>query len=133
MLVEIGSGDLIDKITILEIKSERIGDPAKLAHIRHELAMLETVRRTHLLDTPALARLEGELKDVNRRLWDVEDDIRNCESRADFGPAFIELARAVYITNDRRAALKKAINLATGAAIVEEKSYAGEGAATAGR
>lgn len=124
ILVEIGSGELIDKITILQIKAERIADPSKLVNVRHELAVLEAARRTHGVAGRELAALEADLKAVNLRLWVIEDEIRACEARGDFGDAFIALARAVYGTNDRRAALKKSINLLTGAAIVEEKSYA---------
>lgn len=125
ILVGIGSGELIDKITILEIKAERITDAAKLANVRHELAVLEAARRDHLPGLPALAEIEAALKVVNLALWDVEDEIRVCEAQGEFGERFVELARAVYKTNDRRAALKKEINRLTGAAIVEEKSYAG--------
>ena len=124
LLVEIGPGELIDKITILRIKSERMSDPARLANVRHELAVLERARNAHLSDSTDLRALEADLKVINEQLWDIEDDIRNCEKQGDFGPTFIGLARAVYKTNDRRAALKKKINLLTGAAIVEEKSYA---------
>lgn len=123
ILIEVGPGELIDKITILHIKSERMDDEDKLRNVRHELAVLEAARREHLPDLPALRTLEAELKAVNEALWVIEDDIRDCEARRDFGPAFIELARSVYRQNDRRAALKKEINLLTGSSIVEEKSY----------
>lgn len=120
---EIGSGELIDKITILQIKSERIGDPAKLANVRHELALLEKVRDENLESGDELQALAEQLKSINESLWEIEDDIRACEAVKDFGEKFIELARAVYKTNDKRAAVKKEINLLTGAAVVEEKSY----------
>jgi hypothetical protein len=123
ILIEIGPGELIDKITILNIKVERMRDAAKLANVRHELEVLEAARRARLPDSPALRTLEAELKVVNEALWVIEDDIRDCEARKDFGAAFIELARSVYKRNDRRAALKKEINLLTGSRIVEEKSY----------
>lgn len=123
ILIEIGPGELIDKITILRIKSERMGDAAKLRNVRHELEVLEQARREHLPDSAALRSLEAELKAVNEALWVIEDDIRDCEARRDFGPAFIELARSVYKSNDRRAAIKKELNLLTGSSIVEEKSY----------
>jgi hypothetical protein len=122
--IEVGPGELIDKITILRIKSERIGDAAKLRNIRYELDVLETARQENLLDTDELRSLEAELKAVNEALWVIEDDIRECEAKQDFGPRFIDLARSVYKQNDRRAALKKQINQLTGSAIVEEKSYA---------
>lgn len=121
--IEVSPGELIDKITILEIKEERIAEPARLANIRYELGLLRAVRAEHLADSAALARLEGELKSVNETLWQVEDDIRDCEAAGDFGPRFIELARAVYRTNDRRAVLKREIGALFGARLVEEKSY----------
>ncbi len=123
ILIEIGPGELIDKITILHIKSERMRDEDKLRNVRYELTVLEAARREHLPDLPVLRTLEADLKAVNEALWVIEDDIRDCEARRDFGPAFIELARSVYKQNDRRAALKKEINLLTGSSIVEEKSY----------
>ncbi|MEX0838653.1 MAG: DUF6165 family protein [Parvibaculum sp.] len=123
VLIEVGPGELIDKITILRIKSERMSDAAKLANVRHELDVLEKARAENLADGADLRRLEADLKAVNEALWVIEDDIRQCEADKDFGPAFVELARSVYKQNDRRAALKKEINLLTGSSIVEEKSY----------
>lgn len=121
--IEAGSGELIDKITILEIKSARTEDRQKLANIRYELDTLANTRDRALPASDKLTRLTQQLKTVNETLWDIEDDIRRCEAQKDFGPRFIELARAVYRTNDRRAELKKQINLLTGASIIEEKSY----------
>ena len=123
ILIEVGPGELIDKITILRIKSERMSDAAKLVNVRHELDVLERARKENLQESSELKRLEAELKSVNESLWDIEDDIRQCEADKDFGDKFIGLARAVYKTNDKRAAIKKEINLLTGSAIVEEKSY----------
>ena len=123
ILTEIGSGELIDKITILEIKSERMSDAAKLQNVRHELSVLSATRDAHLGDVDGLDALAAQLKEINEALWVIEDDIRACEAEKDFGQKFIDLARAVYITNDKRAAVKKEINLLTGATIVEEKSY----------
>ncbi len=123
IMAEIGAGELIDKITILEIKLERIVDPDKLKNVRHELAVLSATRDAHLVDIAGLADLALQLKTINEALWVIEDDIRACEAQKDFGAHFIELARAVYITNDKRAAVKKQINLLTGARIIEEKSY----------
>jgi hypothetical protein len=123
VLIEVGPGELIDKITILRIKSERMDDAAKLANVRHELEVLEGARGANIADSAELRRLEGALRAVNEALWVIEDDIRQCEAGKDFGPKFVELARSVYRQNDRRAALKKEINLLTGSAIVEEKSY----------
>jgi hypothetical protein len=124
ILVPTAPGELIDKLTILRLKSERITDAAKLANIRHEMAVLQATADAALPPGPELARLWDELYQINARLWVIEDDIRLCESAGDFGPAFIALARAVYVTNDDRARVKKAINLHLGSAIVEEKSYA---------
>jgi len=123
VLIEVGAGELIDKITILVIKSERMTDPAKLANVRHELEVLTRAREENLASSLELDRLEGELKQVNAALWVIEDDIRACEAEKDFGPRFIELARSVYIQNDRRAAIKKSINELCGSSVVEEKSY----------
>lgn len=121
--IEISPGELIDKITILRIKSERITDSAKLENVRYELGLLSTAREHSLSESTALTHLETGLKSVNEALWQIEDDIRDCERAKNFGPRFIELARAVYITNDRRAALKREIGVLFGTAIVEEKSY----------
>ncbi len=124
IMTAIAPGELIDKITILRIKSERISDEAKLKNIRTELDILQKTQAEEVPQSAEMARLEGELKTVNEALWDIEDDIRDCERAKDFGEEFIRLARAVYITNDKRAALKKEINLLLGSTIVEEKSYA---------
>ncbi|HTV32396.1 MAG TPA: DUF6165 family protein [Methylocella sp.] len=117
------AGELFDKITILEIKEQRIGEPEKLAHIRHELALLNKLKAECGFGGGGLAALESELRSVNGFLWEVEDALRGHEARRDFGAAFVEFARQVYKTNDRRAALKKEINLLCHSAIVEEKSY----------
>ncbi len=122
--VDITPGELIDKITILEIKTQRIADAAKLKNIRKELDLLTRARDTALTPSPDLERLTAELRTANETLWTVEDDIRDCERKRDFGDAFVELARRVYKTNDRRAELKRAINELLGAAFREEKSYA---------
>lgn len=123
ILVEIGSGELIDKITILQIKSERMSDAAKLANVRLELTELSAARDANLPASDELEALSARLKGINEALWVIEDDIRACEAEKDFGEKFIALARAVYVTNDQRAAVKKQINLLTGAKIIEEKSY----------
>ncbi len=123
VLVPISVGELMDKITILEIKSERIKDPVKLENIARELGALRAVRLGDGIDRTTLDRLAAELTRVNARLWEVEDEIRECEAQGDFGEKFIALARAVYELNDERARLKKAINLASGSRLVEEKSY----------
>ncbi len=124
ILVEIAPGELIDKITILQIKSERMTDAAKLKNVQYELETLEKARRKAVPDSPELAAAAAELKTVNQTLWEVEDALRECERKGDFGPRFIELARSVYRTNDRRAALKRRINELLGSRLIEEKSYA---------
>ena len=120
--VPVSWGELIDKITILEIKSERISDPSKLGNIRRELDLL-TAKLGANAGEPAVLRIKDGLRDVNGSLWDIEDEIRACENAGDFGSRFIELARSVYITNDRRAELKRELNTALGSDLVEEKSY----------
>lgn len=125
LMVEVSVGEVLDKITILEIKDQRITDPAKLANVRAELTTLNDTLAGVLKPTAELEVLRKELFDINAELWVIEDEIRECETAKDFGPRFIELARAVYFTNDRRAAVKKQINLAVGSRLVEEKSYAG--------
>lgn len=122
ILVPISVGELIDKIVILEIKSERIRNTNQLANVANELGALRAVRLGDV-DRARLDALSAELKRVNARLWDVEDAIRECDARADFGTDFVELARAVYRLNDERAQLKKAINVLSGSRLVEEKSY----------
>lgn len=124
VLVPVSWGEVIDKITILEIKAERLTDPAKLANVTKELAALVAVRDREFPGHAGLAALAAELKAINEKLWVIEDDIRDCERAKDFGPRFIELARAVYFTNDERALVKRRINELLGSALVEEKSYA---------
>lgn len=125
MMVEVSVGEVIDKITILELKNAKISDPAKLANVQAELTTLNDTVAAALTPTAELDALRAELYAINAALWEIEDEIRICESRGDFGPRFIELARAVYVTNDQRATVKKKINLAVGSRLVEEKSYAG--------
>ncbi|HEY6992792.1 MAG TPA: DUF6165 family protein [Xanthobacteraceae bacterium] len=122
VLVPISAGELMDKIAILEIKSERIKNLSQLENVLHELGALRAIRLDNV-DRAVLDRLCAELKQVNAKLWDIEDAIRECDARGDFGDAFIELARAVYRLNDERARLKKAISLASGSRLIEEKSY----------
>ena len=121
--IEVSPGELIDKITILEIKAERIEDAAKLGNVLAELEILQSARATGIADDPELDRLTEALGQVNRTLWEVEDALRDCEHAGEFGPRFVELARSVYLTNDRRSALKREINLLLGSRLVEEKSY----------
>ena len=121
--VPISPGELLDKITILQIKSERISDPAKVANVRTELEMLEKVWREAVEADAEIIALTQELKRINEALWEIEDDIRDEERNKRFGDRFIELARAVYVTNDDRANAKKKVNLHLNSTIVEEKSY----------
>lgn len=122
--VEIAPGELIDKITILEIKSERIEDPDKVQNVQIELDVLATARAEKLPQSADLEELHARLKQINEALWAIEDDIRECERTKDFGDTFIQLARSVYQTNDQRAAVKREINELLGSRLVEEKSYA---------
>jgi hypothetical protein len=122
--IEIGPGELIDKITILEIKAAHIDAREKLINIRHELEVLRQARAVAIPPSQALADLTTQLRSINEALWRIEDDIRDCERARDFGQPFIALARAVYRTNDQRAAVKRQINELLSAVIVEEKSYA---------
>ena len=121
--VPISPGELLDKITILQIKSERIGDPVKVANVRTELEMLEQVWNEAVEIDAEISALTAELKKINEALWEIEDDIRDEERNKRFGERFIELARAVYVTNDERANAKKKVNLHLNSTIVEEKSY----------
>jgi hypothetical protein len=121
--VEIGAGEIIDKITILEIKRDRIADSTRREHVCKELEALESVRARTLDPGADLDRLTMELRGVNEALWSIEDEIRLCERRGDFGPRFIELARSVYHKNDERSAVKAKINELTGSNIIEQKLY----------
>ena len=123
ILVEISPGEMIDKITILLIKSERIKDGMQLANVRHELDILSAKMDKDIPRSPDLDILVSELKSVNEALWGIEDDIRDCERAEEYSQLFIDLARSVYITNDKRADLKRDINLLLGSRIMEEKSY----------
>ena len=123
ILIPISPGELLDKITILQIKSERIDDPVKVANVRTELDMLNKVWQESVEADAEIETLSAELKSINEALWDIEDDIRDEERNKRFGERFIELARAVYVTNDERANAKKKVNLHLNSTIVEEKSY----------
>ena len=122
ILVPISVGELIDKITILELKSERIKNSGQLDNIARELGALRAVPLGDV-DRAMLGTLSEELKRINAELWDIEDAIRECDARGDFGDAFIAHARAVYRLNDERSRVKKAINVASGSRLSEEKSY----------
>ena len=124
-VVPVSWGELIDKITILEIKAARISDPARRANVVRELEALTEARDRGGALPASVEEPTCDLRAVNEWLWDIEDEIRECEKHGDFGPRFVELARSVYKTNDRRAALKRRINDLLGSALVEEKSYKG--------
>ena len=121
--VPVSVGEVLDKITILQIKLAHISDPAKRANIQNELNALLPLVAGDPFTTDQMQALMAELKSVNEVLWDIEDDIREKEAAKSFNAEFISLARAVYVTNDRRAEIKKQINLATGSDFIEEKSY----------
>ncbi|MFC7301676.1 DUF6165 family protein [Cognatiluteimonas weifangensis] len=123
LLVPVSYGELLDKIAILQIKSERMTDPDKLANVRNELSALERTWLAHPAASGDIADLRARLKAVNERLWGIEDEIRIKEKAQAFDAEFIRLARSVYVENDERARIKKAINLALGSTYVEEKSY----------
>jgi hypothetical protein len=122
--IPVSWGELVDKITILRIKTERITASEARQNVARELAMLSRVAG-HAIDSPAMSLLIAQLRDVNEELWEIEDSIRECEAKSDFGQRFVQLARSVYKKNDLRAALKRRINDALGSELIEEKSYAG--------
>ncbi len=121
--VPVSPGEVLDKITILEIKSERIADAEKLANVKRELELLQASWREHVDEDETVKRIHAEMKAINEELWEIEDDIRDKEKAREFDEVFIKLARAVYVTNDKRANAKKDLNLYLGSEIVEEKSY----------
>ncbi len=121
--VPVSFGELLDKISILQIKSERMSDAAKLANVRSELSALEKTWMAHPAAGGDIAQLRVQLRQVNERLWDIEDEIRVKEKAQEFDEEFVRLARSVYFENDERARVKKDINLALGSSYVEEKSY----------
>lgn len=123
ILAPISAGELVDKITILRVKAARIGDVAKEANVRKELALLEGIAAEALTPSAELDALTAELTAINAALWDIEDGKRACERNQTFGPQFVELARRVYMDNDKRAAVKRQINELAGSDIVEEKSH----------
>jgi hypothetical protein len=124
ILVPLSPGELLDKITILRIKSERMSDPAKVTNVRRELAALQETWARSVYGTASLSTDVEALEAVNLRLWVIEDEIRAKERAKAFDAEFIRLARAVYVENDERAAIKRRINMKLGSNIIEEKSYA---------
>ncbi len=123
ILVPTAPAELIDKLTILRLKSEKMTDADKLANVRHEMKVLTATADKAIEMSAELRSLWDALYAINADLWAIEDDIRAFEARSDFGAGFVALARAVYVTNDERARIKKEINLLLGSQIVEEKSY----------
>lgn len=123
ILVPVSPGEVLDKITILQIKSERIQDEAKLVNVRRELTLLQETWSGSVTEDKKIRELRSQLKEINEALWDIEDAIRDEERKQIFDERFIELARNVYFTNDRRSRVKKELNLHLGSQIVEEKSY----------
>ena len=123
ILAPISSGELIDKISILKIKKKKISSKAKLNNINKELFYLNKIYLKFLVKTKKLLFYERELLKINKILWDIEDKIRLLELKKDFNNKFIDLARSVYINNDKRSEIKKKINKLTGSNLVEEKSY----------
>jgi transcriptional regulator of nitric oxide reductase len=121
--VPVSPGEVLDKITILEIKSERMTDPEKVANVRVELVLLQKTWAAAITEDDTIRDLHAQLKEINEALWEIEDDIRDKERAKEFDERFIELARSVYFTNDRRSEVKKKLNLHLGSQIVEEKSY----------
>jgi hypothetical protein len=121
--VPVSPGEVLDKITILEIKSERISDPDKLVNVKRELELLQTSWQQFVDEDETVRSIHAKLKSINEDLWGIEDDIRDKERAREFDQVFIDLARSVYVTNDRRADAKKELNLYLGSEMVEEKSY----------
>jgi hypothetical protein len=121
--VPVSPGEVLDKITILEIKSERINDPGKLVNVKRELELLQASWQQFVDEDETVSSIHAKLKSINEDLWGIEDDIRDKERAREFDQVFIDLARSVYVTNDRRADAKKELNLYLGSEMVEEKSY----------
>ena len=123
IMTEISAGELLDKISILEIKLNKIQDKESLTEIKKEYTSLKETQNSHIKLTPDLENLTKELKEINLRLWDIENDKRACEKDKNFGKAFINLSRNVYLNNDKRAKIKSDINKILGSNIVEIKEY----------
>ena len=124
LIVKTSPGEFLDKLTILEIKSERIRDHKKLENVERELAHLRVIWSESSLSKVDVSALLSELREINESLWEVEDQIRLKEAANQFDDEFIQLARSVYLTNDRRAAIKRELNITLGSELIEEKSYA---------
>tara|TARA_Y200000002_G_C22488285_1_gene581860 strand:- start:432 stop:815 length:384 start_codon:yes stop_codon:yes gene_type:complete len=122
--VVLSVGELIDKITILQLKMKFIKNKKQLKNIKTELDTLKPLLKENNLETPEINRHFSELYEINLELWKIEDEIREKERQTDFGSEFVSLARSVYFTNDKRAEIKKKLNLISGSELIEEKSYA---------
>jgi hypothetical protein len=126
VLVPISVGELYDKISILEIKSERLTDPAKLGNVNYEMRLLNDIaKESEYAEQEKIKGLFLKLKEVNTNIWEAEDTIRDCERRGAFGEGFLDTARSIYRLNDARAAVKREISVLTSSAVIEEKSYSG--------
>ena len=123
ILTPVSPGEILDKITILEIKAVQITDKEKHINVKHELSILQSTWDQYVTATSQLSELKKQLKMVNQDLWNIEDNIRIKESKKQFDQEFIQIARSVYVENDKRAYLKKQINLLLGSELIEEKSY----------
>ena len=123
IIVPVSSGELIDKIAILKIKKKKIFNKSKLKNINNELSLLNEVYKNNFKNNKKLLLYEKKLIKINKKLWDIEDKIRFLESKKNFNQQFIDLARAIYINNDKRSEIKKKINKLTGSRLIEEKSY----------
>ncbi len=123
MQAPVSPGEVMDKITILEIKLERMTDPEKIANVKNELSLLQETWTGYVHEDKVLADLRAQLRTLNEALWEIEDDIREKERAKEFDEGFIALARNVYLTNDRRSMVKREINLHLGSEVIEEKSY----------
>ena len=123
IIVPVSSGELIDKIAILKIKKKKIFNKSKLKNINNELSLLNEIYKNNFKNNKKLLLYEKELIKINKKLWDIEDKIRFLESKKNFNQQFIDLARAIYINNDKRSEIKKKINKLTGSRLIEEKSY----------
>ena len=123
ILVEVSVGELLDKLTILEIKQEKIKDPEKIKYINNEYEVLKDQLNKNIKSNPKLDDLFASLKKINKKLWVIEDDKRLCEKKSDFGEKFIKLSRDVHLLNDNRAQIKLEINNLTGSKIKEIKEY----------
>ncbi len=130
IMIPVSPGELIDKLTILRLKAENISEASQLVNVQREFQSLQIIADDKLPSNPLLHGYWGQLHQVNKDLWHIEEDLRKFERIGDFGPAFIALARAVYVTNDKRSILKRKINMLLGSALMEEKSYRAQSEST---